>query len=298
MPNITPGYMSPNLRWGFFTLDHPGSPEPTYRLISPEAAGVPAEFCKDAAGAPVTAFVRCELRDVHKHLVATGDREIPSQERRRDGRLVPFTRNAENWRKLRTMALGRALKAAGYPDTTSDLKNFLLYRQRLVELGSDAGMGAATLTERVTTAAELSSGSNETEVDVTETVVIEGSHVDPSTGEIIDTEDVEIEQALAEESEEVTVEVDDAADQLDAETDAYEDAEEATAEAPSEEPAATKWPPELVDLVARLGPAEQADLSDWLDAAGYTPDILFTRQTAIRAVEKKIKALLTASGLQ
>ncbi len=279
---ISEAYMTPNLRWGFYVLDHPGAPEPTYTLLTPEEAGVPAAFCRDETGGPVEAFVRCTLKDAAGNIVATGDREIPTNEKRRTGKMAPFARTAENWRKLRTMALGRALKAAGYPDTTDDLKAFLLYRQRLLEFGVLPSPTAPALSQGVPAPA-LSTGdvSTQAEAEIAEGTV-EGTSVAAEDAEDDVVVDVDTGEILAAEAEESDVERALAEGDLDAGADGV-------AEEGGEGEVA--WPPEIVALVRQLSDEKYADLERWLTAAGITPQILIDRPSALKQVERKIASL-------
>lgn len=130
---ISERYVGPGARWAMFLRDHPSAPEPTYRLVSPDEVDVPREFL-DAK----TATDRVVLCTLRRHLGDTEPvrdwKEIPLRETRRDGREVDFVRNIENWRKLRSMALGRALEAAGYPKDTDALQLVILWRRRMDEL--------------------------------------------------------------------------------------------------------------------------------------------------------------------
>lgn len=135
---IDPNYMTPNLRWGLFLKDHPGAPAPKFRVgtnaEAEQAMGVPADFQRDECGEGVTVWCVAVICYPDGTEAAEGWKEIPTKESTKNGS-KDFVRNAENWTKLCTMALGRALKRAGYPDSVADLRAFLLYEQRNVEIG-------------------------------------------------------------------------------------------------------------------------------------------------------------------
>ena len=251
---IDPSYMSPNLRWGLFMLDHPGAPDPTYELVSIEESGVPAEFLRDSSGGPVTGFVRCTLRDGTGAIVAQDDKEIPTAELLRNGKVEPFKRNAENWRKLRTMALGRALKTAGYPDRTDDLKAFLLYRQRLAELG---GPMAPSLPSAAAAAA------------------LEGPQHDPETGEVYSEVTTH---------EDVTLDAEAAQDEP-AEAELVDDEEDDG----TQRVEVVGWPEELSVALAQLPADKQAEIVKWATAVAYTPEVLQERSAARNQLLRRIR---------
>ena len=254
---IAEQYMSPNLRWGLYLQDHPGAPQPVFAIVAPTATDVPAGFCTDEAGAAVTDFVRCTLCDAEGRVVAVGDKEIPSKEKRRTGQVVVFRRTAESWRKLRTMALGRALKAAGYPDMSTDLRVFLQYRHRLIEFG--LAEGTPTIG-----AGDVPQAAGELVAHDPETGEITGEHEDLDP-EIVDGEVVA------------------AAEAADADPGEYEpDA--------AEPPAA--YPPALAEATADMTPAEASELARWMDAAGYTTEVLAHRSAAANTAVKRARAIV------
>lgn len=135
MPAIPKTYASPGLRWGLFLHDHPAAPDPTFRLArydDPEV-NVPKEFSEGGEEGFSGDFCVCTIDPADGGKKITAWREIPAREKR-GGSWVSLSRTPENWRKLTTMALGRALKQAGYADDTEDLKALLLWRRRDVEL--------------------------------------------------------------------------------------------------------------------------------------------------------------------
>ena len=136
MPNNIPEtYASPGLRWGLFLHDHPHAPDPVFRLArwdDPDV-NVPEEFAKGGSEEFTGEFVVCTIDPADGGEKITAWREIPGKEKR-GGSWQTVSKTPDNWRKLTTMALGRALKQAGYADDTSDLKALLLWRRRDVEM--------------------------------------------------------------------------------------------------------------------------------------------------------------------
>lgn len=136
MPNNIPEtYASPGLRWGLFLHDHPHAPDPVFRLArwdDPDV-NVPEEFAKGGPEDFTGEFVVCTIDPADGGQKITAWREIPGKEKR-GGSWHEVRKTPDNWRKLTTMALGRALKQAGYADDTSDLKALLLWRRRDVEM--------------------------------------------------------------------------------------------------------------------------------------------------------------------
>lgn len=139
MPEIPKTYASPGLRWGLFLHDHPKAKNPHYEVMGADAMldtfGLPPQFgaeTEDFTGL----YVVCTIDPGDGRPsgeVPRAWKEIPKREKTRSGH-VAFVCTPENWRKLCTMALGRTLKEAGYPDDTEDLKALLLWRRRSIEL--------------------------------------------------------------------------------------------------------------------------------------------------------------------
>ena len=137
-------YASARLRWGFYKADHPGCPEPILeeadadRLRAVGLTPPPAGWGDDN----VAGFILCTLVDANGMVTGRDYKEVPRTEVVRNA-TRPFVKTPESWRNLCGKALGRALKAAGYPDAIADLRPLLLWRQRLVELELLAGRGEA-----------------------------------------------------------------------------------------------------------------------------------------------------------
>ncbi len=116
MPELDPRYASPGLRWSLLLEDHPGA-QKKFRLgKASEIGDFPAEYGGDV---PVC---------IATILTADG-RELGMGYKK-----CPHRGDPDDWNTLCTKTLGRALKAAGYPDHTPDLKAVVLWRQRLIEL--------------------------------------------------------------------------------------------------------------------------------------------------------------------
>lgn len=129
-------YASPGVRWGLFLLDYP---QGTYRFTLATGAEldppVPPEFGGDGQ------FVVAVIDKADGTPLVTGYKDVPTRVERWQGSgtnrtkaMVDFKPDPDAWQVLCTKALGRALKRAGYPDDTKDLKAILLWRQRLLEL--------------------------------------------------------------------------------------------------------------------------------------------------------------------
>lgn len=114
MPEIDHRYASPGLRWSLLLEDHPGATK-TFTMGTAGEQGVPAAYGADKPVCVATiAYPDGRSFTGYKLIKPQGD--------------------PDDWNQLCTKTLGRALKAAGYPDHTPDLKAVVLWRQRLVEL--------------------------------------------------------------------------------------------------------------------------------------------------------------------
>ena len=121
MPNIAEDYVSPSLRWGIFKQDHPEA-SVEFHAATGKELGIPKTFGGDEEYCVAT---------IHRHL---GDASpIVAYKPVADAKQNRGDHPSDAWNVLCTKALGRALKRAGYPDTTEDLRVFVLYKQRLAE---------------------------------------------------------------------------------------------------------------------------------------------------------------------
>lgn len=127
MPDGLPNYASPMLRWGLLLEDHPGATV-EYDVVLGEHEGIPPQF----GGS--NEFVRAVIHIPGLPDVA-GCKEIPDTHVVK-GKSQPFQRTSDNWQVLRTKALGRALKQAGYPDDLKDLKALMHWRERQAEVAA------------------------------------------------------------------------------------------------------------------------------------------------------------------
>jgi len=121
MANIAEDYVSPSLRWGIFKQDHPAASVKFHAATGAEL-GIPKQFGGD-----------------EDYCVATIHREpgdpspVVAYKPVADAKGGRGDHVSDAWNILCTKALGRAIKRAGYPDTTEDLRVFVLYKQRLAE---------------------------------------------------------------------------------------------------------------------------------------------------------------------
>lgn len=137
MPDALPNYAGAHLRLGIFYDDHPdGQMTPgvaaATELGLPESWGGPSGF---------VVFVHLEWTGGAKRHKVTGYKAVPATvtewygpSGQRKSRQIPFVAEPEALAKLQTNALGRALKAAGYPADTPDLKALMHWRQRKAEV--------------------------------------------------------------------------------------------------------------------------------------------------------------------
>ena len=119
MPPIPITYASPSLRWGLLLEDFPSArcdfvQKTGAELGIPENFGGNQNFCvaiitfpPDSGKPPVSAWKPCGSQG-----------------------------SADEWNILQTKTLGRALKRAGYPDNTNDLRALVVWRQREAEIGA------------------------------------------------------------------------------------------------------------------------------------------------------------------
>jgi len=124
-------YASPGLRWGLLQDDYPGASN-EYRLVT--ADDIPGGH---PFASPGEEFVLCTITfppAFHKS-PAYGWKPL-SEARKRDD---------ESYAALRTKALGRAIKDAGYPDKLPDLKALMVWRKRAAEIGALAAGNSGVL---------------------------------------------------------------------------------------------------------------------------------------------------------
>lgn len=171
MADIPKTYASPGLRWGLFRHDHPNAPDPVYSVVTGEVLGIPPEFAGGEGQDFSGVFILCTVDPADGSPLIEAWKEVPNREHTRNG-TKDFARTPENWRKLQTQALGRAMKAAGYPDDTEDLKALLLWRRRSIELEmlaaggplAELGTGSAPLEEQLERAARPTPDADHEEI--------------------------------------------------------------------------------------------------------------------------------------
>ncbi len=134
MGQISETYASPGLRRGLLYEDHPGA------VISHEYV---ADRNNLPDGIDVSMLPPPQYGGDGAFCVAKIDFGPGSDRSPAYGvKSVPPTGNADQWTVLCTKTTGRALKAAGYPDDTIDLKALVAWRAR----NSDIAVGTGTLT--------------------------------------------------------------------------------------------------------------------------------------------------------
>lgn len=195
-------YVSPTLRKSFLLEDFPGAKD-TYQVVKAQDSGIDPLFWDEAKF-----FVVCTLTIPGHPEPFVAWKEVPETEWRKtpNGRSkVSVVKTPELLRKLQTMALGRALKDAGYPDDSRDFKLLLLWRQRAREISAavapmgELGSGDTDLTravdatarragETVGDADEIEHGGTNDD-DITDAEIVPPGPppgVDPETGEKIE----------------------------------------------------------------------------------------------------------------
>lgn len=122
-------FASTNLRWALLLEDHPNA-ERIYRVVPGEELGIPEGYGRDFSYVVCSIFIPGrQTAEGHKEMGKKGD--------------------PDDWKRLRTSALGSALKSAGYPDNLPDLKALLAWRKKVHELKGeiDAALDAAATDE-------------------------------------------------------------------------------------------------------------------------------------------------------
>lgn len=172
---IDDNYASPGLRWGLLQDDFPGA-HATYELVQAHAIPGGHPFSN-----PNDDFVLCTITfpsGVNK-VSAYGWKPLSAALKQTD----------EQYAALRTKALGRALKDAGYPDNLNDLRALTAWRHRQAEIGAiSSGHVAGELTagtEKELSAAldaaaspEDEAGFDEGDPDVVEAEIVEETSPD------------------------------------------------------------------------------------------------------------------------
>lgn len=181
--NISATYASPGLRHGLLLEDHPGV-SVTFDTKKGTDLGVPPEFGGNSQFCVATI----------KFPPDTGRADIIGYKE------MPPKGSADVWQVLCTKTLGRALKRAGYPDDTNDLKALVHWRQREAEIRAiDAGtaqlaLPAAKVEDAITAAGTTKNAVSADDGDAPDT---EGDAPEAGDDNITDAELVEDDSPLA-----------------------------------------------------------------------------------------------------
>lgn len=141
-------YASPGLRWGLLQDDYPGA-NAEYELVTAEKIPGGHPFARDGEK-----FVLCTI-----HFPADSDKSPAygwkplSEARKQDD---------ESFAALRTKALGRALKDAGYPDKLTDLRALTVWRKRTAEVQALASGHVAEIGEGTDVVAAIEAAAEST----------------------------------------------------------------------------------------------------------------------------------------
>lgn len=120
MPDISATYASPGLRWGLLLEDHPNATR-SFTYGTAAEYDVPAQYGGDRPVCVATIDFGSDRPPVTAY------------------KLIAEQGDPDAWNLLCTKTLGRALKAAGYPDDMQDLKALVLWRQRNAEVEAIEG---------------------------------------------------------------------------------------------------------------------------------------------------------------
>lgn len=108
-------YLSTSVRWAMFKADWPdGAIE--FTESTPAEIGIPSSFSKKDEKICVATVTR----------FSGDDRPIVAYKAESD---VRGARDTDSWHALCSKAMGRAMKKAGYPDTMSDLRILMKFRE-------------------------------------------------------------------------------------------------------------------------------------------------------------------------
>ena len=172
MANIAEDYVSPSLRWGIFKEDHPDA-SVDFTSVKGTELGIPKDFGGDED--------YC-LATIHRY--PNDESPIIGYKPVADAKAVRGDHVSDKWNILCTKALGRAMKRAGYPDTTEDLKLFVLYKQRMAE--QEAIREGMAKEDQAPTPAPTPGIVTEQEIEVKQSPLVE--EVEPEVVEISEQE--------------------------------------------------------------------------------------------------------------
>ena len=108
-------YLSTSVRWAMFKADWPDA-SIEFSESTPAEIGIPSSFAKKDE----------KICVAHVTRFAGDDRPIVAYKAESD---VRGTRDTDAWHALCSKAMGRAMKKAGYPDTMSDLRILMKFRE-------------------------------------------------------------------------------------------------------------------------------------------------------------------------
>lgn len=119
---IDENYVSPHTRFALLLDDHPEA-DHHFGWASADELGIPPSWAQG-----YSEFVTCTI-EIPGHKPVVRWKEIADDE----------DRNPEELVKAQAKALGRAARAAGYPDRMQDLRAMVLWRQRKAEAALGGG---------------------------------------------------------------------------------------------------------------------------------------------------------------
>lgn len=129
---ISKTYAAPGLRWGLLLEDHPEA-YVEFDIVPGHTLGIPASQGADEEF--VTATIM--FPEHTKRLPVTGYKPMLSKiGKEATGGSAGLDHPSDRITVLRTKALGRALKRAGYPDDIVDLRALVVWRTRDAEIGA------------------------------------------------------------------------------------------------------------------------------------------------------------------
>lgn len=178
---ISQSYASPGLRWGLILEDHPAV-EVQFDVMDGEELGIPERLGGGAGQEFCVAHIIFPAETGRLPII--GYKSLDATPK---GKADDF-HESDVWNTLCTKALGRALKRAGYPDDTADLKMLILWRQRDAEIGAirsgTAGLALPPAQiEKALDAAGKAQGHVGADDGIAEGVLVEDDEAEPPSAE-------------------------------------------------------------------------------------------------------------------
>jgi hypothetical protein len=164
---IDANYVSPNLRLAFAREDDPDA-DLTFE-VAPAAEHIPELFRDGTQWVVVATLERPGKAPISEW------KEVPTTIMEK-GKRIPFAMNPENYQKLCTMAAGRTLKRAGYPDRIQEFTALVTWRRRNRELELSLAGGKPV--------AAIGTGGDDKEL----TQALEAAATRDGDGDVIDAE--------------------------------------------------------------------------------------------------------------